>query len=88
MNLSVTVFVRFGIYVVPWTVIEIVDDLSFEQLFSKIKAGCFGRVAKMIKELRLAVVKGVYVGSSKESLSAVNVTASIFGVCSVFDSFL
>ena len=42
----------------------------------------------MTEELRLAVVKGVYVGSSKESLSAVSVTASIFGVCSVFGSFL
>ena len=64
------------------TVIEIVDDLSFEQLFSKIKAGCFERVVKMTEELRLAVVKGVYVGSSKESSNAVSVTASIFGVCS------
>ena len=31
---------------------EIVNDLSFEQLFSKIKAGCFERVVKMTEELR------------------------------------
>jgi len=87
-GLSVTVLVRFGVRVVPWTVIEIVDDLSFEQLFSNIKTGCFERVVKMTEELRLAVVKGVYVGLYKESLSAVSFTASIFGVCSVFGSFL
>ena len=46
MYVSVTVLVRFGVRVVPWTVIETVNDLSFEQLFSKIKAGCFKRVVK------------------------------------------
>jgi len=52
MYISVTVLIRFGVRVVPWTVIEIVDDLSFEQLFSKIKAGCFKRVIKMTEELK------------------------------------
>ena len=79
--------VRFGTRVVPWTVIEIVDDLSFEQLLLKIKVGCFECVVQMTEELRLAVVKGVFVGSSKENLSTVSVTASVFGVCSVFGSF-
>jgi len=79
--LNVTVLVRFGI-------LDIADDLPFEELFSKIKVGCFECVVKMTEELRLAIVKGVFVGSSKENLSTVSVTASAVGVCSVFGSFL
>jgi len=84
MYVSVTVLVRFGVRVVPWTVIETVNDLSFEQLFSKIKAGCFERVVKMTDKLRQSVVKGAFVGSSKDNLSTVSITAFVVGVYSVF----
>jgi len=78
------VLVKFGVHAVPWTVVEIADDLSFEQLLSKIKAGCFKCVVKITKELRLSVVKGAFVGLSRDNLSTMSITASIVGFQLIF----
>jgi len=69
MYASVTVLVRSGVRIVPSTPLEIADDLPFEQLFSKIKAGCFEQITE---ELTLSVVKEAFVGLSRDNLSTVH----------------
>ena len=56
--------------------------------FLRIKAGCYEGIINVRDELRLAVLKVVFVGSSKECLSIVSSSASVHSVCSVFGAFL
>ena len=88
MYLSITIIVRLGINVLLWTVIEVAEDLSFQDLFLRIKKGCYEAIMKVTDELCLAVLKAVFVGSSKEYLSIVSSSASILfsSACILFSS--
>ena len=88
MYLSVTIIVKLGIRILPWTVIEVTEDLLFQDIFLRIKAGCYEGIINVRDKLCLAVLKVVFVGSSKECLSIVSSSASVHGVCLVFGVFL
>jgi len=86
MYVSVCVAVTCSTVTVPWTIIEVTEDVTFRVLFEKLQAGVFDIISS--EKLCLSRLRTVRVGSSKESLNIVSDTSSVHSVCSSFGSFI
>lgn len=83
MYICVSVSVKFGPQLVPWTVVELAEDSSFDAMFLKIQAGAFD-IIPVSDNLRKSILVQALAGSTKESLNVVSTTASVLGVCGIF----
>ena len=68
---------------IPWTVVQVESDLTFATLFSKILAVAHRRLI-VDEELSRSSLDMVYVGQTKDGLSAVDEQLVIDDVCTVF----
>ena len=71
---------------IPWTVIEILSGKTFSGLFEEILAGDHPHLI-VNKELSRCTLNTVYVGQSKDSLSAVDERLFMEDVCKVFGQY-
>jgi hypothetical protein len=56
---------------VPWTVVELAEDSSFDAMFLKIQAGAFD-IIPVSDNLRKSILVQALAGSTKESLNVVS----------------
>uniref|UniRef100_A0A1X7TET7 Uncharacterized protein n=1 Tax=Amphimedon queenslandica TaxID=400682 RepID=A0A1X7TET7_AMPQE len=85
MYLSITVCNE--ITIVPWTIIQQEEDVSFSALFHHIKSGAVSTITPSTYLTRSSLVK-VSVGQSRDVLNVVEMGHSVNGVCSVFGCFI
>ena len=87
MLLSVQLVFRLGRPLVPWTIIEVQAEQSFNELFGALQAGQFDCVP-VSGELKDATLHQTYVGQKIELLMITSSTQSVFAVCSQFGTYV
>ena len=79
MYICLSVSVKFGPQLVPWTVVELAEDSSFDALFLKIQARAFD-IISVSDNFRKTILLQALAGWMKESLNVVSTTTSVLGV--------
>uniref|UniRef100_A0A1X7TIM2 Uncharacterized protein n=1 Tax=Amphimedon queenslandica TaxID=400682 RepID=A0A1X7TIM2_AMPQE len=86
-SMYLSVCISNEIIIVPWTIIQQSDDISFSALFLLIKSGSISGICPSEYLTRCFLVK-VYVGQSQDVLNIVEMGQSVIGVCSIFGCFI
>ena len=88
MYLSVQVSESLGRLIVPWTIIEFLEEgLSFGDLLSCIKAGRFS-VVEVSDDLKQAKLSKTFVGNKPDALIVSGSDQCVMAVCSQFGIYV
>ena len=88
MLLSVTVSVRQGRSLLPWTIIEVnEDDYTFETFFTNIQGGRFDAVT-VSEDMKSARLLRSLVGQKRDELMITSNGLSVLEVCWEFGKFV
>ena len=87
MLLSVLITASVGRALVPWSIVEVNEQDSFEKLFSNIQAGCFDSVT-VSDDLKNATLQRSFVGNKTDALMVTSNRQSVLNVYSEFGKYV
>jgi hypothetical protein len=82
-----SILVTNEVVLVPWTIIQQDEDITFSALFEHVRCGSFINIVPT-QHLTNCNLEKVYVGISREQFSVVEFSHSVVSVCDMFGQFI